>query len=185
MWITPTCCWSACVCIAMALSYQWCKLYVCCICVYCVLLSVLMVVVVSIHAVELCQGPEPGPPVAEKVIIQVWTSRGTSQRAEASGQRLGSLVAVDVERVVREPVSVVIGFVFLYLNHRCHVALAGGGLSGLLDHGVERRVGAGILVAKQGAIVASRSEDWDIVAKRKGRRTGIWLCTLTYILQST
>lgn len=129
---------------------------------------VLMVIIGSIHSVQLSQGPEPRAPVVEEVVIQVGPRGGAVQGAEAPSQRLGALVAVDVESVVRESVSVVVRLVLLHLDHRGHVALARRRLrvvGGLLDHGVERRGGVVVRVAKQGAVVAGGREDGDVVAK--------------------
>lgn len=121
-----------------------------------------MVVVRCVHTVQLGQGPEPRPPVVQEVVIQVRAGGGTSQRAEAPGQRLRSLVAVDVQSVVREAVSVVIRLVFLHLDHHGHVAFTCRGLwvvLGLLDDAVEGGVRVAVRVTEQGAVVARRSED--------------------------
>lgn len=47
--------------------------------------SVLMVVLCFIHAIQLSQGPEPGPPVTQEVIIHIGPTGGTLQRAETPG----------------------------------------------------------------------------------------------------
>lgn len=128
-----------------------------------------------LQAVELGQGPEARPPVAEEVVVQVGASgRRRAQRAQALGQRLGPLVAVDVQRVVRWPVVVVVGLVLLHLDHHGHVALAGGGrrrlvaAEGRLGHnGVQSSVLLLVVVvgpAQQRAVVAGRGQDGDVVA---------------------
>lgn len=121
--------------------------------------SVLMAKLCSIHAIQLSQGPEPWTPVVQEVIIQVWTSGRTCQGAKAPCQRLRSLIAIDVEGVVWEAISVMIGLIFLHLNHHGHVALACNRLSvlrGFLDHGVERGVRVRVLVTQKGAIMERR-----------------------------
>lgn len=47
--------------------------------------SLLVVILRSIHAVQLSQGPEPGPPVVEEVIIHIRTAGGTFHGAQALG----------------------------------------------------------------------------------------------------
>lgn len=131
------------------------------------LISVGMVAVRPVHGVQLGQGPETRPPVIEEVVIQVRPGGGALERAEAPGQRLGPLVAVDVQRVVGDPVPVVVGLVFPRFDHYGHVVVAGGGrrvLVGFLYHGVE---GGVVRVAQHGAVMAGRGQDGDVVATRE------------------
>lgn len=131
--------------------------------------SVLVIILGFVHAVQLGEGPEPRPPVAQEVIIQVWAGGGAVQRAEAPGQRLRAFVAIDVQGVVGEAVPVVVRLVLLHLDHHGHVALAGAGLGlvrRFLDHGVERRVGMAVWVTQEGAVMAGGGQDGDIVAER-------------------
>ncbi|TNN32838.1 hypothetical protein EYF80_057000 [Liparis tanakae] len=125
-----------------------------------------MVVVGRVHAVQLGQGPEARPPVAQEVVVQVGPRGRGPRRAQAAGEGAGALVAVDVQRVVGAAVPVLVRLVLLHLDHHGHVALAGGGRrlevegEGLLHHGVEGRVGVGVevgvRVAEQGAVADQR-----------------------------
>ena len=127
-----------------------------------------MVIVGLVHSVQLGQGPEPRAPVVQEVVLQVRSGGGALQGAEAPGQRLGALVAVDVQGVEREAVPVVVRVAFLHLDHRGHVALAGGGVGGgLLHHGVEGGVGEAVGAAEQGAVLAGGAEDRHVVAERE------------------
>lgn len=71
--------------------------------------------------------------------------------------------------------------VFLHLDHDGHVALARGGLGvvGGLRYGVEGGVGVLVGVSEEGAVVASRGEDRDVVTGRERECMGSWVLRVT------